>query len=967
MSLIVAILGINTYFSFSSYSQDSGTVKESSFYDKVLAKCSAVEDPEKQIGGFDPNSAPSLPIGLVQDVGESKMIICIDSAYFLPDGAYFSAYMAIDFPDGDKKIAFAAKNIKFNPEGVQGGEQAKLQLVSEHLINLGPNTQLFLPDDGSCYVNWGCNGFESVNLHGKFLLNGRILEPVEPIQNGNDSTVTAEFDVNVQDLHNMVAQVDFTPFTISGLKDFEFTVTQASVDMSDVENPAGVTLPAVYNSMYPGDIKLWKGFHIKYFEVKLPESMDAHDEPTELYAQDMFIDDAGVTGFVGANNVLNLGDGETDGKWGFSIDKLELGFTTNSLTTGKMDGEISVPVMDDNSLEYKACISKNPETNKPDYSFAVNTDKDMTASALNSTLKIDSTSVLSMTLQNNKFKPKLVLNGDWTLDKENAKFEGIKFQTVTINSQQPYVSNGSFGLISPLECTMGGFSVALNQLELGVYPDGLLGVKAGIGLNFSKDESSQTSSGGDTTTTNSLSVVGGFEVKAEFAHNTQGKPELEFESFNIHDIALNAQTNAFALTGVVKFKKDDPVWGNGFIGEASMELTSVLDDPISMYCAFGKVNSYRYWAVDVTAPMPGEGINLGNLRLTSLSGGLSWHMKDQRTVDDIMVAANTPDLSGNDGMSSSYVPDETIGLGFSAGVGYVYNSEKVLHGEVVFGVQFNANGGLSSILLAGDAYNMITKKQRKDAVNPNYIKGTVAIGYDNQEKIFDMQMAMNAQFQNAITADLWAQLYISEPLWFFHLGTPSNPCSVNFLNFATANAYFMFGQDLPPMPAPPPQVSSVLNGFNAGRDDVQIASGNGIGMGANLHVGLGGDPKNVFGNWYAYASGYLGAGFDMTLYKYAETSHCQGTTGPFGANYWYMNGQLYAYGGFSAGAMRIVNEEPKADFPIISASMAMLLQGKFPKPSYVYGGINLQANVMNIFDLNITMDFDAGTDCQIVN
>ena len=59
MSLIVAILGINTYFSFSTFSQDSGTVQESSFYDKVLDKCAAVDHPERQIGGFDPNSAPS--------------------------------------------------------------------------------------------------------------------------------------------------------------------------------------------------------------------------------------------------------------------------------------------------------------------------------------------------------------------------------------------------------------------------------------------------------------------------------------------------------------------------------------------------------------------------------------------------------------------------------------------------------------------------------------------------------------------------------------------------------------------------------------------------------------------------------------------------------------------------------------------------------------------------------------------
>ena len=951
VSALLVLLGINTYTTFS---QETDSLFGSKLYEKVIAKTSAVEDPARQVGGVDPNNMPSLPIGIVKPVGGGKVIICIDSAYFLKDGAYFSAYMALDFPNAEKKIAFAAKNIRFNPEGVQGGDLAKLQLVSRHDIELGPNTVLHLPDDGSNYVNWGCNGFESVNLSGRFIFSKKIMQPV----NENDTAAYAQFSVNVVDVNNMMTQVNFTPFTAKGLDDFEFTVTNASVDMSDYANPPGVIMPQVYNELYPDDIKLWRGFHIKYFEVKLPEKMSAHDEPTEIYAQDMFIDDAGLTGFIGANNVLSLGNGETDGKWGFSIDNLQIGLTTNELTSGGMAGEITVPIMDNNSLEYAATISKNEWSGKPDYQFSINTDTTMTASAFNSTLRIDSSSVLSMSIINEKFKPQLVLNGDWTLDKEHAKFQGIKFQSVTINSQQPYISNGSFGLVSPVESTMGGFTVALNQLNLGVYSDGLVGISAGVGLNFSKQENGQ-----DTSATN-LSVNGGFEVKAEFLKNSEDRPYLAFESFRIHDISIYAKTNAFELDGGVQFKQDDPVWGNSFIGTAELGLPTVLNENIAMYCAFGKVNDYRYWAIDATVPL-GNGVNLGNITLTSLSGGLSYHMRDTRTVDAIIAAANAPGANSNGEMSVDYVPDETIGLGFSAGVGYIYQREEVLNGEVVLGVQFNANGGLSSILLAGDAYHMVTKENRATAVN--YIKGAVAIGYDNQQKIFDMQMTMNAQFAGALYASIWAQLYISPPLWYFHLGTPSNPCSVNLVNLASANAYIMFGQNLPPMPPPPPQVSSVLGGFSSSRDNTQIATGSGVGMGANLYVGLGGAPRNVFGNWYAYANGYIGGGFDMTLYKYSATSHCAGIPGGFGVNQWYMNGQLYAYGGMSAGAKRIVNEEPKADFPIISASMAMLLQGKFPKPSYVYGGINLQANVMNIFDLNITMDFDAGTDCQIVN
>ena len=936
---------------------------DSDLYQTVLDKCEAVNDPARQVGGFDPNTAPSLPIGIVKDVGDSKMIICIDSAYFLPDGAYFSAYMAIQFPDAEKKIAFAAKDIKFNPGGVEGSEQSKLMLVSRHDIALGENVMLHLPPDGRNYVSWGCNGFQSVNLAGRFIFSKKILQPVIE----SDTAAFADFEVNVVDLNNMMTQVNFSPFKVKGMEDFEFQVTDATVDMSDYANPPAVTMPAVFNQIYPEDINFWRGFHIKYFEVKLPEKMSAHDEPTEIYAQDMFIDNSGITGEIGANNVLSLGDGETDGKWGFSVDHLELGFTTNELTKGGMDGSITVPMMDNNSLEYAALISKNETTGKPDYYFAVNTDKDMTANVFNSTLKIDSTSVLSMTIKDEKFKPQLVLNGDWTLDNPDAKFEGIAFQNLTINSQQPYVSNGAFGLVSPVTSTMGGFSVALNQLNLGIYAGGQVGISAGVGLNFSKDETVTGSNQQDSTTTNSLSVTGGFEIKASVALDANERQKFEFDSFNIHDIAIQANTNAFALNGAVSFKNNDPVWGKGFQGAADLTVKNVLEDPIAMYCAFGKTASFRYWAVNVTVPLPGDGVPLTtNFKLKTVSGGLSYHMKDQRTVQSIMNAANAPGAADNAAMNVDYVPDGSIGVGFSAGMGYVYREEKVLHGEVVFGIQFNDNGGLASILLAGDAYHMVTKAQRT-AGNQNYVKGAVAIGYDNQNKIFDFQMSANATFSGALSATIWSQLYISPNLWYFHLGHPDNPCTVNLVNFASANAYLMFGQNLPPMPPPPPQVSSVLGGFSSSRDNSQIASGSGISCGANLFVGVDSDPINVFGNWYAYFDAYFGGGFDMTLYKYASTSHCQGSTGPFGANYWYMNGQLYAYGGVAAGAKRIVNDEIKQDFTVISASMAMLLQGKFPKPSYVYGGINLQANVLNIFNLNVTMDFDYGTDCQIVN
>ncbi|UKN01168.1 hypothetical protein K6119_15670 [Paracrocinitomix mangrovi] len=987
-------LGINTYFVTNTLAQD--TTQSHPMYDFVMSKTHAVEDPDKQVGTFDPDNAPSLPIGLVKKIGETKYIICIDSAYFLTDGAYFSAYMALEFPGGNKKIAFAAKDIKFNPEGIIGSEQSKLMLVSEHFIELGEHTKLRLPDDGRNYVSWSCNGFESVNLAGEFIFSKEILIPV----GDTSQNVTASFDINVQDLQNVMTTVDFSPFTVKGLSDFEFTVTEATVDMSDYENP-NVTLPQCYQETYPDDIKLWRGFHLKYLEVQLPEKMSAHDDPTEIYAQNMFIDEAGVTGTFGANNVLSVGEGDANG-WGFSIDNINVGLTVNELTSGGMAGEIKVPIMNNNALDYSALISKNEITGKPDYLFSASPDQPMNIGGLFSKLTIDQSSTLSMTVKNDLFNPTLVLNGDWSLTNPNANFEGLDFQNVTLVTEFPYVTNGQFSLVptptdsssadstntqnDPEQSTakMAKFPISINALQLGVN-NGDIGIQANVGLSL-----------GDTAKTD-ITVSSGFSIFAR-TETVNNKPSLVFDRFNIQTIEIDLNTNAFGLKGLINFMDDHPIYGDGFEGGIDLTIPKVLGDknPIVMYTVFGKVNGYKYWAVDVTAPMPlptaikgyADGVRVGtSVVLTQISGGLSWHMDNTRSVQTIMDKVKSP-VTYENAFSPDYIPDNTKSIGFSAGVGFRYQpvgtesevSEKLLNGEVIFQIEFNSNGGLSNVLLAGNAYGFAKKSEILSSQAKKYAKGTIAVGYDCDNKIFDLQMTADAQFEGALTASIWSQLYISPSLWYFNFGKPSARCYANALNFATLDAYFMVGQNLEPMPPPPPQVSSVLGGLGNGRDNNAIVNGTGFATGASLMVAVGGGYKKVFNKWHAYADAYFGAGFDLTMVKYASGTHCSGMTEPIGANLWYMQGQLYAYGGMSAGAAKLEldsNDNIQYDqygnpiilnnFTVISASMAMLLQGQFPNPSYVYGGINLQANIFNIFNLNVTMDFDYGTTCQIIN
>jgi len=912
---------------------------------KVYEMNEIVSDPDKQVGNFNPDSMPSLPIGIVKEVAGTKYIIAIDSAYFLADGAYFSAYMAVEFPGAEQRLAFEAKDIKFNPKGIIGGEQSRLQLVSQHIIELGPNTKLMLPDDGSNYVKWSCNGFEAVNLHGYFLFNDGMMSPPE---NSTDTCVTAEFEVNCTDLHNMMAMVDFSPFVVKGMDNFTFTISEAYVDMSDFVNPFDATLPQCYHETYSDDINLWRGFYLKLFSVELPEELNKNEESITIYGKEMFIDDAGVTGFFGAENIFSTSEGKLSGDWGFSVDLLEVGLTTNKLTSGKMNGKIVVPPLDNNSLDYSALITQNHNTKLIDYSFAVHPNSNVSMSCFNSTLVLYPTSSMSISRVNRKFKPQLVLNGKWTLDNSNWKINGLAFETFTLVTQAPYVTAGYFSLISnnsEPQPEAGNFPISITQIGFGIINSQPV-FGANVALNFGEDDQASTFSASTTVKIYTLIET----------NTVTNKKDWKYDRFTLSTITLAVNTEPFKLNGMINFMDNDPVYGKGFYGGLLLQITSVMDAPMSMACAFGRVDGYRYWMVDATLP---TAIPVGSVTITSITGGIAYHMQNTKTQQQMIQSVSATTTSGA-ALSMDYVPSSSSGLFFKAGVGFKNTlKEETINGDVLFTIAFNSSGGLQNISFLGDAYMMCKRSER--ATSNNYAHGSVAINYDNQAKIFDAQLSMHAEFSGAITANIWSKIYFSPGLWYIYLGQPSNPCTVNIINLCSANAYFMMGQNLEPMPLPPPQVSSVLGGMSNQRNSADIASGNGIACGMNLQASFN-RTFDITENIYVYATGSAGAGFDMTLYKYSSSTHCSGSSEPFGMNYWYLQGQLYAYMNLNIGATN-----DNWDFTILQGNAALLLQGKMAHPSYIYGGIYVQANVLNLFDVDMTADFSFGTNCEIVN
>src|SRR5690554_1805079 len=245
--------------------------KTSNLINRALTLDSIIRNnPALQTTSFNPQDSTSLPIGIVKKIGETVYIICIDSAYFTPQGAFFSVYMALDFPDSDQKVAFAAKDLQFNPKGVVAAENAKLQLISQVNINLGPKFSVLFKNDGKNYIEWDCNGYKQTSLSLDFIFNS------ESFINANNANqpITAGIEMVIQNLKDLTFTLsDMDPFRIKGMDEITFYLENISIDRSESTNPPGINLPSYTSQTLVGGIETWKGFYAQSARIKLPEKL----------------------------------------------------------------------------------------------------------------------------------------------------------------------------------------------------------------------------------------------------------------------------------------------------------------------------------------------------------------------------------------------------------------------------------------------------------------------------------------------------------------------------------------------------------------------------------------------------------------------------------------------------------------------------------------------------------------------
>ena len=949
-----------------------------------------------------------LPVGLKKKLGNSVVTIGISNAKFMLGYTELTVFCKVILPQKDaatgkqKEIFFGADNVKLSKGGGLIGD-ANLVLLGDVPIAFNGGNLLLTLKGGLdmqtgkvqklTYAKLECGGIKEIGLSADVTFPQSMLVAMDNnYKTDNGRRVKGSFSTIVTDWNDILAEFSIPePFAIKGLENFAITIDKAVFDFSDVKNSADVVFPPGYENLIPGNEQLWRGVYINKLQIILPKEFKKRGkvERVSFEANQMLIDNMGLTGNFAANNILRSGSASG---WEFSVDKFFIDVKANHLTAAGFDGYIALPLtktQKDDSLKstafgYKAIISPGGQ-----YLMRVSTLSNLKFDVWQASAHIDADSYLELLVNNGQFRPKAVLTGglDINVVKQNSEetksdssksitnIKGIVFQQLVLQTEAPYIQVKYFGYKG--DAKLSNFPISIYDIGLSINSRQIM---LGIGVKINL-------MAGKISAKTHFDIVGEMIAENETTHYAYKKIEL-------NDIIIDsANFGSFKINGKVHFNRNHPTMGSGFEGDLILTIKLGNEIKVSAKAAFGskplstgETTAFRYWYVDALAS--GFTIPCGTFSITGIGGGASYHMLRSATmvVDSIFVPTKL-----------GYIPSPEMGLGFRAMVMFNVGTSAICKGEAGLEMMFTSSGGLANIGFYGKAFVLPSEAMKKLYANVSKIKETMQdnlgslaqkmssvkdasnflqksaagkftdMAQNNyptngksvgSEGLIGAYIGINYDFQNHVlhaNLDLyvnilgvivgrgsgnragWAVMHFAPQEWYIYLGTPTDKMGLKMgvgSISVQAGGYFMAGTHIPGSPPPPPIVAEILglqtSELDYMRDLNALGNGRGFAFGADFSLNTGDLRFLMF-----YASFQAGMGFDIMLKDYADV-HCVGSSKPIGMNGWYANGQSYAYLQGELG-IQIKLMFIKKKIPIIKAGAAVLLQAKLPNPSWFRG------------------------------
>lgn len=763
------------FWIFSSYGQDIAPPKELNVAAGSIEKIAAAD---RWVDHFSNQDLVELPVGIRNTVNNVQYSIGITKAIFSPEYTTLTVFCRVDIPQKDKKgetmqLFFGADNVKLSHQGGIIGE-AKLVLLGNVDIPFSDNKwQLSLYGgfdmktgnvvNDLTYVTIDCDGFKEMKISGAVEFSRDLILPIDPKTQTVDENkatipktfyngvtkqipnrVRGEFSFTAGDWNDILVNVSLQPFVLKDKrngKDFEgnfqFLVSNAVLDLSDLKNDPKVVFPDYYtkNALLAPSPESWKGVFIETFDVGLPKEFQTTDTASNkgrihVGAQNLIIDKFGVSGTFYADNVFPLDRGITseEKSWAYSLDHIDVTIAANTFVKANLSGQILLPIskapkedkkdtatasttktepeLADNTNAIKAATPKSPpQTNRAGlyYNGFISMEQQQLVVVTKDSIAFDiwkakalllPNSSVELNLVNGRFLPKANLNGSVSFGtnktatddkdvegKHTVDFKGITFENLQLQTVSPIISVRNMGYKGTV--AFGNFPVSIGNINVAINGnDSRIDFDLGINLM-------ESVGAGATARVGILGKMydDGYRQKSRYAG-------LDLSAINI-----NCEFGGMKMKGGLILMEKDPVYGDGFNADLEVDVKLVT---VKAKAIFGRT-TFRYWYFDASvklSPTPAP------FMINGFGGGAYYKM---RRNSDIAIGDFSP--SG-----LSYTPDEKINLGLKALVYFHIGSETICDGEAGFEMVFNSKGGLNRVAVFGKA-DVMAKIPGMDKIN----------------------------------------------------------------------------------------------------------------------------------------------------------------------------------------------------------------------------------------------------------
>jgi len=955
--------------------------------------------------------AIELPFGLDTTINDVKVTLAYTEVTFSPASAFaqisFDFGSILNFIHESDNYPVLAAQICITPGGYSN--DVILHQVHDIVINQEDEEYGFelkggltIADTTSMtYVRWNCRGFHSFQLAGSVLLSQEVF--LKDSGNNTDDqpkheTVKGEFKFKYnQQNKDMIIAARMADFQFAEhLEGWGFDVDTFYIDLSDKTNPPNFIAPEGYSAVFfgnPATANTWKGLYIPKINVLTPKDF-VNPNRSMFGVSSMILGDGIYYLRHKAMDVVNEG---IMGRMSVTVDTIDA-VISNIDFRFKINGKILLPFVEEGgNLAYSGMYN-----DLSDWNFIINVGTD--------SLEVDMWKAYLKLYENSYFTLgryrqggqtrdtlKAIMNGYISIDDEllpdggiqglkDIKFARIEFENLGYQSGKGFIGGAVFKKASPQK-TMNGFDLQLDSIAFTTY-QGNPGIYFKPKVILTGDESGFSGSVGMI-----------FYAKINFTGN---KDFISDPNLFLSDISIDAEFSSCSFKGNIKFI-DTPT-DRGFEGLLDVRLPGGVAG--KFVGKFGNIitnpnaqkntsSNYNYWYVDALIAFGTQGIPIfSGVNMYGIGGGLWYHMKQDANYkirpSSLYTATPTP---ANTASRSNipYTPNFDANLGLKlqglfgdSGGGEKFNMLLTLQAE------FFASGG-PNVRLRGDV-NVMSKisdigADGKVSDTKKSLWGFAEIQYNGQEDFIHAQIVAYAKIEknNSVILNgaleenkvVDAQFHANtqgDNYWYFFVGEPDQRGGIRLkLGPAnlTAESYFMMGQGIPSV-IPQPH-TTFLAMLNQQRDDFSSSQGslnsvlnrpitqtaNGIAFGGVI----------LFQKEFEYQPFYLDVnlvlGVDINFSHNTERTCLETGENP-GHNGWYGTGQLYA-GISGTFGIHIDLWFISADKELFRGSVATIMKGGLPNPSWFYCRGMLRYEIVGLIRGSHAFEMQLGEKCTIGN